>query len=200
MNKLVTLVSAAAMMGAVGAAQAATYDTVGGSGTVVTTSPGALGPFPIPVGTEIGASSITGGSGSSTGAGAAFSAAITLNQNVTSPLDASVNGDITWDWTLSGDGTGTKTATACTGSATVCDEVAIGDTLNVTLSAFDFSDVNNISWQTQTPGFTAALGANNNNIEDYTASGAPEVPLPAAAWLFGSGLIGLAGVARRRQQ
>lgn len=28
--------------------------------------------------------------------------------------------------------------------------------------------------------------------------GTPEVPVPAAAWLFGSGLIGLAGVARRR--
>lgn len=30
-------------------------------------------------------------------------------------------------------------------------------------------------------------------------SAAPEVPLPAAAWLFGSGLLGLAGAARRRR-
>jgi hypothetical protein len=29
--------------------------------------------------------------------------------------------------------------------------------------------------------------------------GSPEVPVPAAAWLFGSGLLGLAGVARRRR-
>ena len=29
-------------------------------------------------------------------------------------------------------------------------------------------------------------------------SGLTAVPVPAAAWLFGSGLIGLAGVARRR--
>jgi hypothetical protein len=28
---------------------------------------------------------------------------------------------------------------------------------------------------------------------------APEVPVPAAAWLFGSGLLGLAGTARRRR-
>lgn len=28
----------------------------------------------------------------------------------------------------------------------------------------------------------------------------PEVPVPAAAWLMGSGLVGLAGIARRRRQ
>lgn len=34
---------------------------------------------------------------------------------------------------------------------------------------------------------------------DWSFNGhAPEVPVPAAAWLFGSGLLGLAGVARRR--
>ena len=27
-----------------------------------------------------------------------------------------------------------------------------------------------------------------------------EVPLPAAVWLFGTGLLGLAGIARRRNQ
>jgi hypothetical protein len=32
------------------------------------------------------------------------------------------------------------------------------------------------------------------------SSTTPEVPLPAAVWLFGSGLLGLAGVGRRRQQ
>jgi hypothetical protein len=33
----------------------------------------------------------------------------------------------------------------------------------------------------------------------YTIPGsAPPVPLPAAAWLFASGLLGLAGVGRRR--
>jgi hypothetical protein len=32
-----------------------------------------------------------------------------------------------------------------------------------------------------------------------TASSAPAVPVPAAAWLMGSGLVGLAGVARRRR-
>ena len=30
-------------------------------------------------------------------------------------------------------------------------------------------------------------------------SGAPAVPIPAAVWLFGSGLLGLVGVARRKR-
>jgi hypothetical protein len=32
----------------------------------------------------------------------------------------------------------------------------------------------------------------------YSIAGAPSVPLPAAAWLFGSGLLGLLGIGRRR--
>ena len=34
---------------------------------------------------------------------------------------------------------------------------------------------------------------------NISAAGAPEIPVPAAVWLFGSGLLGLVGVARRRQ-
>ncbi len=55
----------------------------------------------------------------------------------------------------------------------------------------------------------------NNTATDYSPSGVfydnlcfdaaggcggvPEVPVPAAVWLFGSGLLGLVGVARRRK-
>ena len=48
----------------------------------------------------------------------------------------------------------------------------------------------------------------NNTATDYSPSGvfydnlafnAPAVPVPAAVWLFGSGLLGLVGVARRRK-
>jgi hypothetical protein len=37
----------------------------------------------------------------------------------------------------------------------------------------------------------------NFNIQGLSAT--PQVPVPAAAWLLGSGLIGLVGVARRRK-
>jgi hypothetical protein len=45
-------------------------------------------------------------------------------------------------------------------------------------------------------GLTASTTVNNWQIAG--AAAAPAVPVPAAAWLFGSGLLGLAGTARRR--
>lgn len=51
-----------------------------------------------------------------------------------------------------------------------------------------------------TTGFaTVTLEADGDFV--YNLAGAPvsEVPIPAAAWLLGSGLIGLAGMARRRK-
>ena len=39
----------------------------------------------------------------------------------------------------------------------------------------------------------------NESIAVYLVQDAPPVPVPAAVWLFGSGLIGLIGVARRKK-
>lgn len=46
-------------------------------------------------------------------------------------------------------------------------------------------------------GFNANFNASLGGIADV--SDIPQVPVPAAAWLLGSGLVGLAGVARRRK-
>jgi hypothetical protein len=62
------------------------------------------------------------------------------------------------------------------------------------------------SYQMQKDEVTV-LGFNNNTVEwslqgTYAADGggpAP-IPVPAAAWLFGSGLMGMVGVARRRRR
>jgi hypothetical protein len=48
---------------------------------------------------------------------------------------------------------------------------------------------------TATFGMVAGLG---NDVLTFTGNGTSAVPLPAAVWLLGSGLLGLAGVSRRR--
>lgn len=50
-------------------------------------------------------------------------------------------------------------------------------------------------------GWSAFIGASNaplNNARPFAVDLTP-VPLPAAAWRFGSGLVGLAGLARQRK-
>jgi hypothetical protein len=47
---------------------------------------------------------------------------------------------------------------------------------------------------------TATLGTNGTlTLAGNAATSPPPVPLPAAVWLFGSGLLGLVGVSRRRK-
>lgn len=51
------------------------------------------------------------------------------------------------------------------------------------------------NWQAQVIG-----GAYNGQTADWTVTGiVSTVPVPSAVWLFGSGLLGLAGIARRKK-
>jgi len=49
-------------------------------------------------------------------------------------------------------------------------------------------------------GTTGTVSAGSNMLGSYTVvSSFSAVPIPAAVWLFGSGLLGLAGIARRKK-
>ena len=78
--------------------------------------------------------------------------------------------------------------------------LTLTDTPNFFLALYD-----GLNW-VQDTGVTF-VGANAYQVEfgrlgvltiDVEVVDTPQVPVPAAAWLFGSGLIGLVGVARRK--
>ncbi len=48
--------------------------------------------------------------------------------------------------------------------------------------------------------FTGLSEVQYSELWDISVTAAPAVPIPAAAWLFGSGLLGLIGVARRKNR
>lgn len=81
------------------------------------------------------------------------------------------------------------------------DTALLGDTAEFELALWN-STSSTFSYVT---GFTEIIPGNAYTIEFGNVSGevhgvdlAP-IPVPAAVWLFGSGLIGLAGIARRKQ-
>lgn len=65
---------------------------------------------------------------------------------------------------------------------------------------FEIWNVDLLATATPHSGYNmdSILNTAGGTFAQYTASAAP-VPIPAAAWLFGSGLIGLVGIARRKK-
>ena len=94
-------------------------------------------------------------------------------------------------WTYSG--TSQTTFASCTGNPTLCSNVTVGTGAPSTGNAsFTLDILTGGAWLTSsTVGFLTTLTV------DHTLVSA--VPVPAAAWLFGSALLGLAGVSRKRK-
>jgi hypothetical protein len=57
-------------------------------------------------------------------------------------------------------------------------------------------NINNGTWTTEATGLIALVDTSGGPGQDFVVQ---VVPVPAAMWLFGSGILGLAAVARRRR-
>jgi len=91
---------------------------------------------------------------------------------------------------------GTNEVLACTNiSGSSCNLVPSGPQTLKSVSPINWSLMTFVTTST----FSIATTTQNWTITSFEAQ-APEVPIPAAAWLFGSAVVGLAGVARRRNQ
>jgi hypothetical protein len=78
----------------------------------------------------------------------------------------------------------------CSGAYAPNSLVAGIDSQIMTLWGANFTGSFNGAYQGATLGMDLVL--------DIGTTPLPAVPVPAAAWLFGSGLLGLVGIARRR--
>lgn len=130
---------------------------------------------------------LTGTYDSDTGAG---------SWSISSDVSAMGFGIMTFDQTFSLDavtGLGTLNAgTNCDGNAFACAGLAPNFVGPLNAGGSIVAGVQ--AWTLQTPSLGTSVFT--PLLTDVTPT--PEVPVPAAAWLFGSGLLGLAGAARRR--
>ncbi len=132
--------------------------------------------------------------------------ALTLQQQSISTADLGTTWSFSFD-AKQGDITGTSSAfawiRAIDGGVTVGEEMLDTTSLGFNWGSYALSLYIDPSWDGKTLQFGVKSAATA-----YTASGVyydnlrlseTAVPVPAAAWLFGSGLLGLVGVARHRK-
>ncbi len=191
--KALLAVSVLAAAGAASAATVATYDIVGQSTSIAFDGLG-------------GQNIVTASSGSGT-AVLDDSGALTITAHIaiTTFIGTDSTMDVieaitgTWNGTTFTPTSSTQNFTGCentpTAGADACSSLQIG-VANPTTSVSGSATLAAGSFDVVVANLDA--GATTTYHYDLAAS-APAVPVPAAAWLFGSGLLGLAGTARRRR-
>jgi len=133
--------------------------------------------------------------------------ALTLQQQTIGSTDLGSTWTFSFD-AKQGDITGTSSASAWI--RTIDGGSILGESLLDTTSlGFDWGSYSvslyiDTSWEGKTLEFGVKSAATDYAMsgvyyDNLSLSGTPAVPVPAAVWLFGSGLLGLVGVARRRK-
>jgi hypothetical protein len=87
--------------------------------------------------------------------------------------------------------TGTKAGGGTVSMSYTLDDILGSQTFDLLGFNSEFGNITNLSWT------TAGLGL-RTQLDNISLSTSP-VPLPAAVWFFGSGLLGLVGIARRKK-
>lgn len=184
---------ACAIAGSAGVAQAGTVGITGSaSGTYsLTLLNGATPPPGVVLGTSTTNPSnawsftFSGGSGSFSAAGGMLTTGFSYTPISGALVD---NGDGTYTGSYSF-GFGPAPAVATT---TTWDVTLVGSTVTLVTLDTEPNGINGTS-------FTNIFGTISPVMNGTATGSVSAVPIPAAAWLLGSGLLGLAGVARRRK-
>ena len=101
--------------------------------------------------------------------------------------DSTNNADGTVSAGAVGDALVSTNSTSCVGSPLICGNLG---------GATTFYD--NTTWDGATGTVVGSTTSNGITALSTYNIAVAEVPVPAAAWLFGSALLGLTGIARRR--
>jgi hypothetical protein len=133
--------------------------------------------------------------------------------NSTNNGNFTLTSQIVWSGTVVGNSfnvtSGTVKNVSCTAGTSACStnlNLGVTTALSVTPASGNggglptpsaFNIANGGAYNSDVYGFNHLL--HTASVTTFTNNAPPAVPVPAAAWLFGSGLLGLAGTARRRR-
>ena len=109
--------------------------------------------------------------------------------STTAPTTDNGDGTINLAWEVTWNGIPSIPMAPTSATTIVCDgSGTCSDSSNYTIDG---------AFHVGGAGFTSV--AYTVHLEGHVGSAVSAIPVPAAAWLFGSGLVGLAGIARRRK-